>query len=177
MHPPHGCQHTPKEVIPISVTEVHRALGSFSIQLNPDTPQWIVDLLDTNRFGHIAIDSGRDVTMGDQITGQVRAVIYRVRGSGRTTPTYRLGDTGVRFADGRPREAVVEAAFHAPTKAANDIEVGDRLVFPAQMNNRVEFPTLTVKAILEYEANRLLYWAEPEYGFGIIGRNAVARLA
>ena len=58
------------------------------------------------------------------------------------------------------------------SKAVDDLEVGDTVMYPCQTSNgnAVEMPR-TITSILEYPANRVLYFASPG-GFGIVARSA-----
>jgi hypothetical protein len=72
------------------------------------------------------------------------------------------------------------AAFPGPLIAANEVAVGMTLIYPCWVGPRVEHLPRTVRSIVEYPDNRVLYFADTDGRpglFGIIARRTVAKLA
>lgn len=72
------------------------------------------------------------------------------------------------------------AAFPGPLIPAADITVGMTLIYPCWVGPRVEHLPRTVKSIVEYPDNRVLYFEDTNGRpglFGIIARRAAAKVA
>lgn len=71
-------------------------------------------------------------------------------------------------------------AFPGPLIAADAIEVGMTLIYPCQVGPTTQHLPRTVRSIVEYPENRVLYFADTDGRpglFGIIARRACAKLA
>lgn len=82
----------------MAVAEILRGIGSWSLALNPNTPQEIIKKIDDNYFGHIAISSGRvdPRTAGDALLDSARYVGV-FRGKGRPSTAYNMRGAGMAF--------------------------------------------------------------------------------
>lgn len=93
----------------MSVTQIYRALGSWSLKLGPNTPQNVLDQL--GYFGHVAISAGRDnpVVAGDSLLRSARYVGV-LRGATFAVDGYDLGGAGMALwlGDEDQKGAVIE---------------------------------------------------------------------
>jgi hypothetical protein len=82
----------------VSVTEVKQALGTWSLQLRPETPREILDAIAANPFGHVAVLPGRidPAAAGDGLLSAARYVgVYRHRRA--TEDGHELSGAGMAF--------------------------------------------------------------------------------
>lgn len=96
----------------MAVTEIVKALGDWSVKLAATTPQWVLDALDQNRFGHVAIDAARyDPTVaGDALLSSARYVGV-LRGTSQKGDGWEVKGAGMAFwlADEDKKGAAIEA--------------------------------------------------------------------
>lgn len=80
----------------MAVTETYRALGSWSIQLRPNTPRTVLDAL--TYFGHVAVSAGRDnpKVAGDSLLASARYVGV-LRGVTNDANGHQLSGAGMAF--------------------------------------------------------------------------------
>jgi len=83
----------------VSVKEVRQALGTWGITLRPDTPRELIQIIEANKFGHIAIVPGRinPKLYGDALLREARYVgVYRSTFK-QSDDTVEIKGTGMAF--------------------------------------------------------------------------------